>query len=435
MNNTKKLTITALIALSILSNNVSVQAKVMSGSISEKKQNAKIVKMLNSARKYVDKGKNQDAINTYWKILELDSNVSYAYLELGEIYKNLRIYDRSTEMLISGLKLGENELDADTLCKYHCLLTEIYSITNQQGLANKSLIKAAEVAPRNPLPRKILGDIYLKNNRVANAAKAYKKALELDPDYYPATKALNELKLEYGNKLPKEDKDKEYIKRVAVKLEPANKDNSNQPKQVENKNKVEEKDTLKDKEEKTDLKEADSSETVEETNEVSENENIEAIEDQPERPQIANNNRPMPLDAKEMAKINRKKKAKKEAESKPKTAEEIEKAMEESEKNINNNVNGNSDNNSNQHYIEMFLAGNPTEREEALDHFINLGKPGLEEIEELMFDSNPNVRILAIRALPLFDEYKEDVKTILQDSLDDSDPDVVNEINKALSLL
>ena len=83
----------------------------------------------------------------------------------------------------------------------------------------------------------------------------------------------------------------------------------------------------------------------------------------------------------------------------------------------------------------MFLAGNPTEREEALDHFINLGKPGLEEIEELMFDSNPNVRILAIRALPLFDDYKEDVKTILQDSLDDNDPDVVNEINKALSLL
>ena len=430
MNNTRKLAAITLIALSISSNNFPAEARVMSGSISEKKQNAKIVKMLNSARKYADKGKNQDAINTYWKILELDSNVSYAYLELGEIYKNLRIYDRSVEMLMSGIKLGENELDSDTLCKYYCLLTEIYTTTNQQGLANKSLIKAAEVAPRNPLPRKILGDIYLKNNRVANAAKAYKKALELDPDYYPASKALNELKLEYGDKLPKEDKDKDYIKKVAVKLAPANKEN-NKIKQTDKKENT----TSPDKvEEKTASKEAKSKETIEEPNEVPENETIEIVEDQPEENiQIAKDNRPLPLDAKEIAKINRKKKAKKEAESKPKTAEEIEKAIEESEKNIENN--NNESNESNQHYIEMFLAGNPTEKEEAIDHFINLGKPGLEEIEELMYDSNPNIRILAVRALPLFDDYREEVKTILKDSLDDSDPDVVDEINKALSLL
>lgn len=437
MNNYNRLISILLLILFILNNDSSTEARVMSGSITEKKQIAKVSKMLSSARKYVSKGKNQDAINTYWKILEINAYDPYAYLELGEIYKNLHIYDRAIEMLTSGLDYGKDEIDSDTLCKYYCVLTEVYVNNNQQGLANKSLIKATEIAPRNPLPRKILGDIYLNNNRVANAAKAYKKALELDPYYEPANKALNKLKSTYGDKLPKEDKDKEYIKKVAVKLLPNGESNNNSKKIDEIKS------DNKENEKALSIKQPDINNEAEQQNTETKSDEISQIKDINDSKKdsetkdsiIISDSRPLPLEANEIAKMNKKKNnRKKQNKPTPKTAEEIEKAMRE-EENFHQSANEHEDINNNERYIDLFLSGNPTEKEEALNYFINQGKGGLSEIEELIYDSNPNVRILAIRALPLFDDYKNEVKSILQDASDDSDPEVIEEINKALNLL
>ncbi len=439
-----KIYIVALFLVCLFCNTNSLCAKLPSGNISEKKQNTKVAKMLTTARKYVSKGKNQEAINTYWKILEINAHEPYAYLELGEIYKKLKIYDRSIEMLNSGLELGKDEIDSDTLCNYYCLLTEAYVITNQQGLANKSLIKAAEVSPRNPLPRKILGDIYLKNNRIANAAKAYKKALELDSYYEPAKEALENLKLEYGDKLPKADKDKDYIKRVAVKLKNqkqkdelvTDNNNSTKNKQIS--------DVKDDNVESTKIEDSTELETNTniQTNEVENNLSVkeEVLDNSKDLITEDNNtntgiNRPLPLEANELAKINnQRKKNKKQQNKKPKTAEEIEKAMQESETTLDKNDNSEISN-KNQQYVDLFLAGNPTEKEEAINYFISQGKSGLSEMEELLYDSNPQVRILAIRALPLFDDFKEEVKSMLQDASDDEDSEVVEEIEKALKLL
>ncbi|MBR4571491.1 MAG: HEAT repeat domain-containing protein, partial [Candidatus Riflebacteria bacterium] len=73
--------------------------------------------------------------------------------------------------------------------------------------------------------------------------------------------------------------------------------------------------------------------------------------------------------------------------------------------------------------------------EEAINYFINQGETGLYQIEELLYDSNPDIRLLAVRALPLFEDYRDEVKTILQDALEDNDPSVAEEIQKALNLL
>ncbi len=438
MNNSRKIATIALVSLSLLSSNPTLEARIMSGSISEKKQTTKVSKLLNTARKHVSKGKNQDAIDTYWKVLELDSHEPYAYLEIGELYKNLQIYDRSIEMLTSGLEIGENELDADTICHYYCVLTEVYTITSQQGLANKALIKAAEISPRNPMPRKILGDIYLKNNRIANAYKAYKKALELDPYYHPATQALNELTMEYGNQLPKEDKDTDYIKKVAVKLEPASETTKKQ-----NKQQVIQSDE-KSMPPKTDSTTTQTAEMQkQESNSLTQNNEDEIIITKEEKPAIKDE-RPLPLDSKELAKIetakqkkNRKKKNNNK--KKPQTAEEIEKAISEQEQTASVTPAESSkkmtSKEKDQYNIELFLAGNPTQKEEAINYFINQGETGLYQIEELLYDSNPDIRLLAVRALPLFEDYKDEVKTILQDATEDSDPTVAEEIQKALSLL
>ena len=445
MLNKKKLTAITLATLTLLSQTPAIEARIMAGSISEKKQTTKVVKLLNTARKHVSKGKNQDALNTYWKVLELDSHEPYAYLEIGELYKNLEIYDRSIEMLTSGLEIGEKELDADTICHYYCVLTEVYVITNQQGLANKSLIKAAEIAPRNPMPRKILGDIYLKNNRIANAFKAYKKAIELDPYYHPATQALDELKAEYGNQLPKEDKDKDYIKKVAVKLEPSPQTNNKQNISNQENNISKTNPPKQDKpDNKQEIKPAQQ-ESVIATIPQSNNDEKQIIKEEEPKPKKSKeimDIRPLPLDSKELAKLDKAKQKKNKKQSKqqkhPQTAEEIEKAIAEKEQTASVSTESSKKMTSkemDQHNIELFLAGNPTQKEEAINYFINQGETGLYQIEELLYDSNPDVRLLAVRALPLFEDYKEEVKTMLQDALEDNDTEVAEEIQKALSLM
>ena len=70
MLNKKKLTALTLAALTFLSQPPAIEARIMAGSVSEKKQTNKVTKLLNTARKHVSKGKNQDAIDTYWKVLE-----------------------------------------------------------------------------------------------------------------------------------------------------------------------------------------------------------------------------------------------------------------------------------------------------------------------------------------------------------------------------
>ena len=111
MNKTKYTIIAAVVAalLSQVPTAEAAKAKARKINTDGPKQSARVVSLLNSARKQVDKGKMQDAINTYWKVLELDATEPYAYLELGELYKNLRIYDRSVEMLTSGLDLANNK--------------------------------------------------------------------------------------------------------------------------------------------------------------------------------------------------------------------------------------------------------------------------------------------------------------------------------------
>ena len=82
--------------------------------------------------------------------------------------------------------------------------------------------------------------------------------------------------------------------------------------------------------------------------------------------------------------------------------------------------------------IDKLLAGTPEEKSVAVSFFVKLGEKGLTEIEELLYDPDPEVRVLAVQTLPQFTAFAPRVKTMLQDASDDPDPIVIEEINKAL---
>lgn len=456
-------------------------ARVFSGSVTERKQNKKIESMLKSARKNVDSGKVQKAIESYWKILELDPNETFAYLELGEVYVNLRIFDRALELLEPGLTIAEREMDRDTVCYYYCILTQAHLGLNQIGQANKALIRAAEASPKNPMPRKVMGDIYLANDRVADAMKAYRKAVELDPGYQPAVEKLGELVAKYGDKPPAKQQDKQVIKAKAEKLPqpaapgqtpqktpakpapekiaaaipaPTSSDPTPRPVPVKTTEAIPADEPVLgmpaakpavDKVAEKKPMTADSK--LEPTAAVTPEPSSATATAEP-----AVSARPTPMQAAEEPSKNAKatteqgqtaqpvdstgEQAAANPAAVPATGTTVASAAPSATATTQVAVTADSGMTATPAEIETqvdkLLAGTPEEKSVATSFFVKLGEKGLTEIEELLYDPDPEVRVLAVQTLPQFTAFAPRVKTMLQDANDDPDPIVLEEINKAL---
>ena len=432
-----------------------IEARVLSGSVTERKTNRKIDSMLKAARKNFDSGKVQVALDNYWKILELDPQETFAYLELGEVYVELRIYDRAIELLEPGLIMAQREMDKDTICYYFCILTNAHLALNQTGLANKTLIKAAEASPKNPMPRKILGDIYLANNRIADAIKAYKKAVELDPDYQPAKEKLGEVIAKYGANPQVRPKDRSEIAKKAVPL-PAQKPAIGKilPVVAETAGEGDEEDSVEDgaDEDGTDEEGADEESDEESGEDVGEDTDEDAGDDSlaadveplplpvvaaktatpavtaapaavatesaprpmPTAQTVAPGTSPEPVAQPAIASVS----AQVVTDSKPANASAQTASAEEIE-----------------NQIDKLLAGTPEDKKLATSFFLKLEENGLTEIEELLYDPDPEVRIIGIRTLSEFKAFTPRVKTMLNDALEDPDPEVLSEIQKVLEQL
>ncbi|HNX74250.1 MAG TPA: hypothetical protein PLM07_00225 [Candidatus Rifleibacterium sp.] len=426
------------------------EARLLAGSVTERKQNRKINTMLKSARKNVDSGKIQTALEAYWKILELDPNETFAYLELGEVYVNLSIFDRAIELLEPGLTMAEREMDADTVCYYYCILTNAHIGLNQIGLANKSLLKAAEASPANPMPRKVMGDIYLANDRIADAMKAYRKAVELDPAYQPAAEKLGELVAKYGDQPPAKTRDKKVIQAKAEKLptakvsagatvatRPTVTPASSALKKVPAADPTPETPTRPATKEPVSKPPvvASVASTVSPLLPASATINAPAGETAPPRPMpevspvkppatqtaVADpGSRPMPV-----------------AVANPtvgSTAAALAGSVSQAS-NASASASITADAAEVENQLDKLLAGTPEEKSAATSFFVRLEEKGLTEIEELLYDPDPEVRVLAVRTLIEFKAFGQRVKTMLQDASEDPDPLVIEEINSALQKL
>jgi tetratricopeptide (TPR) repeat protein len=354
------------------------QLHTLHAQTNDSKFNAKIDALLQKARKTYAKGNVNPAISEYWKILEIAPSLTIAHLELGEIYSNLKIYGRAIELLEPALKRGERELDKETLCNYYCVLTSAYVGLGNSGEANRTLIKAAQSSPRNPRPRTILGDIYKFNGKYANAAKAYRQAAQLDPGYQPALEKLEALKKDYAYEL------------VEAKIK--------QEKAAERaKAKSDEKILIEIKPKPI------SEPTLHQVSAAKSDQN--PVQPSPTTPIYEPKPKPEPMQQPEP-----------EPEPEPEPAySPIPQTMEDN--------------------IDVLVGGDITEKEKAIEYFKSLGKEGLRKIEDLLYDPNPEVRIIAVRALSAFTDYPKEVKDILLDAGDDPDDLVMSEITAALKEL
>jgi tetratricopeptide (TPR) repeat protein len=85
--------------------------------------------------------------------------------------------------------------------------------------------------------------------------------------------------------------------------------------------------------------------------------------------------------------------------------------------------------------IELLLAGDSSQKELAIGYFQRMGTVGLYQIEDLLYDPDPRVRLVAVRALMSFEEFRKEVREMLLDAGDDPDDMVMLEISAAIKEL
>ncbi len=173
------------------------KGKTSSSAPSAQKISAVAGKLLQKARVLREKGKNEQAVETYKQALQIDSTLADAYLELADIYSDINIPESAAAMLETGLPLAEQlGHDPAELAVAWCRAAELNVGLGNLDLASGDLVKATTLAPDDALPHKIAGDIHAAKQRYDDAFKAYREAVRLDSQFGDAWFAMGTLALE-----------------------------------------------------------------------------------------------------------------------------------------------------------------------------------------------------------------------------------------------
>jgi len=156
-------------------------------------------KVLNSAEKFVQQGKLQNAITEYEKILKADPKDLTVQNTVGDLYSRLGESEKAVECFKSvGDAYAAQGFTVKAIAMYKKLsklkssldsvlrLAELYT---QQGLFNDARAQYKQVAEE-----------FLRTGEMDQAARIFQKILEMDPDNVAMRTKLAEVYLHLGKK-------------------------------------------------------------------------------------------------------------------------------------------------------------------------------------------------------------------------------------------
>src|SRR5258708_6788376 len=156
-------------------------------------------KVLNSAEKYVQQGKLQNAISEYEKVLKNDAKDLTVANTVGDLYSRLGESDKATECFKTvGDAYAGQGFTVKAIAMYKKIsklkpslenvlkLAELYT---QQGLFNDARAQYLQVAEE-----------FLKSGELDNAVRIFQKILEMDPDNTAMRVRLAEVYVRLGKK-------------------------------------------------------------------------------------------------------------------------------------------------------------------------------------------------------------------------------------------
>jgi len=152
------------------------------------------ISMFNAAVSAGLAGENEKALDYYDKVLELDYSNPEIYISMSEISKAMGDTTEALNVLKTGREIYPENFDL--------LISEtnIYLARNDTKKALENLEKAIEKDKTNPTIFFAVGTNYDQLGMFDKAEKAYKNAINLDPDYFEANYNIGAL---YVNKAAK----------------------------------------------------------------------------------------------------------------------------------------------------------------------------------------------------------------------------------------
>lgn len=127
-----------------------------------------------------------ESIEKYQEILRKDPN-SQVFAALADAYRELGLIDQAEKVARHGIQRHPSYVSG------FVALGRILMAKESWKDAEFSLSKATSLSPENILAHQLLGQIYLAGNRPAEALRAYKMVLFLNPRHEKALKAVEKL--------------------------------------------------------------------------------------------------------------------------------------------------------------------------------------------------------------------------------------------------
>jgi pilus assembly protein FimV len=156
-------------------------------------------KVLNSAEKYVQQGKLQNAISEYEKILKNDAKDLTVTNTVGDLYSRMGESDKATECFKSvGDAYASQGFTVKAIAMYKKIsklkpslesLLKLAELYTQQGLFNDARSQYLQVAEE-----------FLKTGELENAVRIFQKILEMDPENSGMRVRLAEVYVRLGKK-------------------------------------------------------------------------------------------------------------------------------------------------------------------------------------------------------------------------------------------
>jgi len=143
---------------------------------------------LNEGINFLAEHKPEMALSNLDKLIKTDSSFWVAFYYRGVCLKQMGMYQKAEENLKSAYHLKDDSFEITIeLAKVNHLLTLINSLlVFEFEKAEKYYKKAIKIAPDNPVPNFLLGDLAFRNGNKRQALKNYKESLEKDPDFSDA---------------------------------------------------------------------------------------------------------------------------------------------------------------------------------------------------------------------------------------------------------
>lgn len=156
-------------------------------------------KILREAEKLVQKGKIEQAIREYEKLLQANPNDANTINRVGDLYGRIGQVDRAIELYE---RIADHFTEDGFTTKAIAILKKINRLAPQRldifsRLAELYIQQGLVVESKSQY--QILADWYVKNGDAAAAIEAHRKLVQLDPDNHMANLRLADLLVQNGN--------------------------------------------------------------------------------------------------------------------------------------------------------------------------------------------------------------------------------------------